>query len=98
MGWQKVVLSRTEIEKQQALARLEETFLQAFMKAADTSEMALLSDDDYHQDSISIYFSPVCSPSCDALIAEYSGKECPAPPREGVFVLAGDEDVLDLLS
>jgi len=98
MAWHKVILTREDIEKKNALSELEERFLQHFMKAEDNAEMALLSDDEYQGENISLYFSPQCFPACDSLIEHYSGQECPPPPREGVFVLAGDEDILDSLT
>ncbi len=98
MVWRKVILTKTDIETKGALSRLEEEFLQHFMKADDNAEMALLSDDEYQGENISLYFSPRCLPACESLIGQYSGQECPPPAREGVFVLAGDEDVLDLLT
>jgi hypothetical protein len=69
-----------------------------FMKADDTTDMAILSDDDYENSRISIYFSPACRPACDTLIRFYNGGPCEPPSRQRSFVLAGDEDALDLLT
>ena len=97
MQWHKVVLTEDQIENEGLLNKLKDQFLAIYMKAEDTTEMALISDDEYQNDRISIYFSPACSPNCDVLIRFYGGTACPPPLRSESFILAGDEDVLDSL-
>ncbi len=97
MAWHKVVLSLEQIEKQKILAKLEHEFEQHFMKAEGPSDMALLSDKEYEGDKISIYFTPGCNPSCDAIISQYQGTECDAPGIAQVILLTGNDDALDLL-
>jgi hypothetical protein len=98
MAWYKVVLSHSQIEQEGVLNRLKEQFLKVFMKAADTTDMAMLSDNEYADGRINIYFSPACSPDCDVLIRFYNGIECEAPSRAHSFVLAGDDDVVEMLA
>ena len=97
MDWYRVILSEDQIEKEGALNKLKEQFLSVYMKAEDPTDMALISDDEYQNGRIGIYFSPACSPACEVMIRFYSGAICPPPMREESFVLAGDEDVLDSL-
>lgn len=96
--WNQVVLSRVQAEQEGVLNRLKEQFLAIYMKAADTTDMAILSDNEFKDDRISIYFSPACSPDCDVMIRFYGGKPSIAPSREHCFVFAGDDDVLDSLT
>jgi len=98
MAWNRIILSHSQIEQEGVLNRLKEQFLKVFMKTADTTDMAVLSDNEYENDRISIYFSPACSPDCDVMIRFYNGMECDPPSRSHTFVLAGDEDVLDTLT
>ena len=98
MDWHRVILTQSQIEKEGMLNRLKDKFLEVFMKADDNTDMALLSDDDYQNDRIGIYFSPASYTPCEVMIRFYNGVPCDAPAREEVFVLAGDEDVLDTLS
>lgn len=98
MEWHRIILTLEQIEKEGILNRLKEQFLSLFMKASDTTDMAILSDDDYQNGRISIYFSPACSPSCDTLLRFYEAVPCEAPRRSGVFVFAGDDDILDSLT
>ena len=98
MGWHRVVFTNAQIEKEGLLNKLKDQFLAVYMKAADASDMAILSDDEYKNDRIAIYFSPECSPDCDTMIRFYGGVLCDAPSREHVFVLAGDDDILGVLN
>jgi hypothetical protein len=98
MAWYKIILTHSQIEQEGALNRLKDQFLKVFMKAVDTTDMAILSDNDYESGRISIYFSPACTPDCDVMIRFYNGMECEPPSREHVFVLAGDDDVVDSLT
>lgn len=98
MEWQRVIFTHAQIEQEGILTRLKDQFLDVFMKTGDTTDMAILSDDDYQSGRIALYFSPSCSPSCDTLMRFYGAVPCDAPPRTGVFVLAGDDDVLESLS
>jgi hypothetical protein len=97
MEWHRVILSETQIEQEGMLNKLKEQFLDAYMKTEDPSDMALLSDDEYQNERICIYFSPACSPNCDVIIRFYGGAPCAPPLREQSFILSGDEDVLDEL-
>jgi len=98
MSWHKSTLTTEQIEEQQALVKLEDEFEKLFMEADGPEDMALFSDNNYIGDAISIYFSPGCNPSCEALISQYEGKECDPPARGDVFLLAGDDDACDLLA
>lgn len=98
MDWHRIILTHAQIEQEGLLNRLKEQFLAVFMKAADTTDMAILSDNDYQHGRISIYFSPACSPACDTLIRFYEATPCDAPSRAGTFVFAGDDDILDSLT
>jgi len=97
MYWNQVVLTRVQAEQEGVLTRLKDQFLAIYMKSADTTDMTILSDNEFVDDRISLYFSPACSPDCDVLIRFYGGKVCIPPSREHCFVLAGDDDVLDSL-
>jgi hypothetical protein len=97
MEWYRVILSEHQIEHEGTLNKLKDQFLSVYMKMDDPADMALLSDDEYQNDRIGIYFSPACSPSCDVIIRFYGGAPCAPPLREECFVFAGDEDVLDSL-
>ncbi|MEX2353576.1 MAG: hypothetical protein WD709_05265 [Gammaproteobacteria bacterium] len=96
--WSQVVFTRAQAEQEGVLTRLQEQFLGIYMKAADSTDMAILSDNEFKDDRISIYFSPACSPDCDVMIRFYGGRSCIPPSREHCFVLAGDDDVLDSLT
>jgi len=98
MEWHRVILSETQIEEEGILNKLKEQFLNVYMKAEDSTDMALLSDDEYLNERIGVYFSPACSPDCDVLIRFYGGTPSPPPMREECFILTGDEDVLDTLN
>lgn len=97
MDWHRVVFTNEQIEKEGALNRLKDQFLAIFMKTPDTTDMAILSDDDYLNGRIGIYFSPACSPACDTLMRFYEALPCEPPSRVNVFVLAGDDDVVESL-
>jgi len=97
MEWNKVVLTYSQIENDGILNRLKEQFLTVFMKAKDTTDMAILSDNDYANNKIAIYFSPASSPDCDVMIRFYGGIPCEPPSRDHTFVLAGDDDVVESL-
>ncbi|MGY8814946.1 MAG: hypothetical protein ACKVHQ_09550 [Gammaproteobacteria bacterium] len=57
MEWHRVILSESQIEQKGMLNKLKEQFLDAYMKTEDPSDMALLSDDEYQNERICIYFS-----------------------------------------
>lgn len=97
MDWYRVILSEEQIEKEGALNKLKDQFLSVYMKTDDPTDMALLSDDEYQNERIGIYFSPACLSPCEVMIRFYGGAPCPPPMRTECFVLAGDEDVLDSL-
>ncbi len=97
MEWFRVILSKKQIEEEGMLNKLKDQFLKIYMKAEDSTDMALLSDDEYLNERIGIYFSTACSPDCDVMIRFYGGSPSAPPMREECFVLAGDEDVLDSL-
>jgi hypothetical protein len=97
MEWYRVILSESQIEQEGMLKKLTEQYLAAYMKVEDPSDMALLSDDEYQNERIAIYFSPACSSICDVMIRFYGGAPCAPPLRGECFVLAGDEDVLGSL-
>jgi len=97
MAWNKVTLTSTQIEEQHQLQDLEKQFEKLYISAGGPEDMALLSDNDYSNGSIGIYFSPGCNPHCAGLIARFDGKECDPPPLSGVFVLDGNDEALDLL-
>lgn len=96
MAWNKVVLSSAQIEEQHRLQDLEKQFEKLYIAAGGPENMALLFDNEYSNGSIGIYFSPDCNPHCAELIARFGGEECGPPPLSGVFVLDGDDEVLDL--
>jgi len=98
MGWHKISLTKDQIEEQGAIQTIEKQFEKLFIDADGPLEMALLSENEYTDDKISIYFTPVCSPSCDELISQYDGNECEPPSIDHVFLLDGDDEALDLLS
>ncbi len=98
MSWHKATFTTEQIEEQQSLVKLEDQFEKLFMVAEGPADMALFSDNNYTGDTISIYFTPGCNPSCDELISQYKGTECDPPVRGGVFLLAGNDDACDLLT
>ncbi len=98
MPWKRVSFSVNQIEEDGALNELEDKFEDVFMKADGPSDMAIFSDNEYVNGSISIYFTPGCEPDCSNLIMHYDGEECEAPDIEQVFLLAGNDDALDLLT
>lgn len=98
MTWNKVVLTSEQIEQEQALKKLEKQFEKLFLAAGGPEDMALFSDNEYHDGHIGIYFTPGCNPHCADLIAEYGGQECEPPALSHVFVLDGNDDALDLLT
>jgi len=97
MEWNKVVLTYSQIENDGILSRLKEQFLVVFMKTKDTTDMAILSDNDYTDNKIAIYFSPACSPACEVMLRFYGGIPCESPSRDHSFVLAGDDEVVESL-
>ena len=98
MSWKKVTLTTEQIEEERALIKLEDEFEQLFMQADGPSDMALFSDNEYEGDKITIYFTPGCLPSCEALVSRCAGVDCDAPSRGGVFLFAGNDDACDLLA
>jgi len=98
IDWHRIIFTNTQIEQEGLLNRLKDQFLAVFMKTNDTTDMAILSDDEYQNDRISIYFSPACSPACDTLLRFYGAVPCVPPSRGHSFVLAGDDDVVDNLT
>ncbi|MFQ5659328.1 MAG: hypothetical protein ACE5GZ_02810 [Gammaproteobacteria bacterium] len=98
MAWNKVLLTTEQIEEQRVLETLEKRFEKLFIAADGPEDMALLSDNEYKDGRITIYFTPGCSPCCDDLISQYSGEECDPPTIDHVFLLDGNDDALDLLT
>ena len=97
MEWHRVILTNEQIEKDAILVRIKDQFLAVFMKTRDTTDMAILSDDNYLNGRIAIYFSPACSPACDTLLRFYEAVPCDPPSRQGTFLFAGDDEILDSL-
>jgi hypothetical protein len=87
-----------QIEEDSTLKELEDQFENFFMVAEGPSDMAIFSDNEYTEDVISIYFTPGCKRDCENLITFYNGEECEPPDIEKVFLFAGNDDALDLLS
>ena len=98
MSWHKVLLTSNQIEKERALLELEKRFEKIYIDFQGPSDMALFSDNEYHDNKINIYFTPGCSPACDRLIDEYKGVECKAPDVERVTIVTGNDDAEDLLT
>ena len=97
MSWHKISLTLEQIEKQGVLQQIEKQFEQIYLTAQGPSDMAMFSDNDYTDSHINIYFTPGCSPACDALISKYQGEGCPAPDVEQVSLVTGNDDAEDLL-
>ena len=97
MSWKRVSFTVNQIEKDGALNELEDQFENLFMEAEGPSDMAIFSDNDYKDDTISIYFTPGCGSNCESLITFYDGEDCDPPGIESVFLLAGNDDAMDLL-
>jgi len=97
MSWQCVSFTIDQIEEQAILNKLKDQFEKLFMEADGPSDMALLSDNNYDGDKISIYFSPGCEIRCEKLLKQYDATECNSPDIEHVFLLTGNDDALDLL-
>lgn len=98
MPWNRVTLSINQIEEHGILLDMENQFESIFMEAEGPSDMALFSDNNYTDETISFYFTPGCQPGCEDLILYYDGEECEAPDIEEVFLFAGNDDALDLLA
>lgn len=98
MSWMRVTFTVHQIEEEGILAELTDKFEDIFMAADGPSDMAIFSDNEYTGDTISIYFTPGCESECENLIVFYDGEECEAPDIEQVFLLAGNDDAMDLLS
>jgi hypothetical protein len=97
MTWNKVILTKAQIEEQHALEKLQKQFEKNYIAADGPDEMALFSDHEYKDDKITIYFTPDCNPSCNELISEYAGETCDPPTIDHVFLLDGNDYALDLL-
>lgn len=98
MAWYKVTLTNKQIEEQRALQNLRKEFEKSFIAADAPEDMALFSENEYHDDRIAIYFTPGCDPHCVSLITQYHGEECDPPALDQVFLLDGNDDALDLLT
>jgi hypothetical protein len=98
MSWKRVSFTVNQIEEDGALNELEDKFEDIFMKADGPSDMAIFSDNDYKENTISFYFTPGCEPDCESVILFYDGEECEPPDIEQVFLFAGNDDALDLLA
>jgi hypothetical protein len=98
MPWYKISFTFNQIEKDRALLNLEKKFEKIYIDADGPSDMALFSDNEYHDNRINIYFTPGCSPACDYLIKEYKGVACEAPDVEHVTLVTGNDDAEDLLA
>ncbi len=97
MTWNKVLLASEQIEEQRALENLKKQFEKLYIRADGPDDMALLSDNEYKNGKIGIYFTPGCQPFCDDLISRYNGEECEQPTIDHVFLLDGNDYALDLL-
>ncbi len=97
MPWKRVTFTIDQIEDEGVLSELEDEFENIFMDAKGPSDMAIFSDNDYVDESISFYFTPGCEPDCEDLILRYDGEECEPPDIEEVFLFAGNDDAIDLL-
>ncbi len=97
MSWKRVSFTVDQIEEDGMLNELEDQFDNLFMEADGPSDMAIFSDNEYIDGTISIYFTPGCETNCESLIMFYDGEECDPPDIEHVFLLAGNDDALDLL-
>jgi len=98
MPWNRVTFTNKQIEENDILHDMEDQFETIFMEAEGPSDMAIFSDNDYTGGTISFYFTPGCEPSCENMIIYYDGEECEPPDIEDVFLLAGNDDALDLLA
>ena len=98
MSWMRVSFTVDQIEEDGALKELEDQFDNLFMEAEGPSDMAIFSDNDYTEESISIYFTPGCERDCERLITFYDGEKCEPPDIRTIFLFAGNDDALDLLS
>jgi hypothetical protein len=97
MAWNIVTLTTEQIEEQRALEKLEKQFEKLYIAADGPDDMALLSDNDYTDGKIGIYFTPGCNPLCKDVISQYGGEECDPPTIDHVFLLDGNDYALDLL-
>jgi hypothetical protein len=98
MPWKRVTFTNKQIEEDGILKEMEDQFENIFMEAEGPSDMAVFSDNDYTDDTISFYFTPGCISYCDNLIMIFDGEECEPPDIEEIFLLAGNDDALDLLA
>jgi len=98
MPWNRVTFSVKQIEEDGILLDMENKFEDVFMEAEGPSDMALFSDNDYINQTISFYFTPGCEPDCENIILFFDGEECEPPDIEEVFLFAGNDDALDLLA
>ena len=97
MPWNRVTFSIKQIEEDGIVLDMESQFEDIFMEAEGPPDMAIFSDNDYTDGSISFYFTPGCQPDCEDLILFNDGEECEEPDIEEVFLFAGNDDALDLL-
>ncbi len=98
MPWNRVTFTNNQIEEDGILLDMENQFEDVFMEEEGPSDMALFSDNDYTDDTISFYFTPGCVPNCENMILYYDGEECEPPDIEEVFLFSGNDDALDLLA
>lgn len=98
MAWNRVTFSRKQIEEDDILIEMEDQFEKIFMDAEGPSDMAVFSDNDYTDDTISFYFTPGCEVYCENMIIIFDGEDCEPPDIDKVFLLTGNDDALDLLA
>ena len=98
MPWNRVTFTLKQIEEEGVLNHLEDQFEDIFMEYEGPSDMAIFSDNDYTDETISFYFTPGCEPNCENIILFYDGEECETPDIEEVFLFAGNDDSFDLLA
>lgn len=97
MPWNRVTFTNKQIEEDGILDEMTDQFESIFMESEGPSDMAIFSDNDYTDDTISFYFTPGCEPDCERLLLIYDSEECEPPDVEGVFLFSGNDDALDLL-
>lgn len=98
MPWNRVTFTIEQIEEEGILNEMEDQFETVFMESEGPSDMAIFSDNDYTDETISFYFTPGCEPGCENIILFFDAEECEPPDIDEVFLFAGNDDALDLLA
>tara|TARA_R110002072_G_scaffold136850_1_gene279444 strand:- start:8128 stop:8424 length:297 start_codon:yes stop_codon:yes gene_type:complete len=98
MPWNRVTFTIDQIEEEGALNDMEDRFEAVFMEAEGPPDMAIFSDNDYTDGTISFYFTPGCELDCENIILFYDAEECEPPDIDDVFLFSGNDDALDLLA